>query len=295
MFDVGTPPDFDLPPVGCQGKIDFLFVIESWYAMKDDQDKLQASFKTFTDMIGQEFGEFDYHIMVVDAGANALMDSTCDGCYMCDWCPGKGCEHFGGPEDYPCDYVYSACDITEGAGVVVTGNFDASNQPCELFGGNRYIIKGEPALEATFKCIASLGQGPKTPVAAEVMMSALEPDMLNGGCNDGFLRDDALLAVIELTGTGDDGSPGTPQSWYDTLVAAKHGNEEAVVILAFSHDNDLPEPKCDGMGEGSPPQRKFAELAAHGLWESSCVDSYIPALTKTAEMILEQCSVFVPQ
>jgi hypothetical protein len=36
-------------------------------------------------------------------------------------------------------------------------------------------------------------------------------------------------------------------------------------------------------------------LAAHGLWESICVDSYIPALTKTAEMILEQCSVFVPQ
>jgi hypothetical protein len=78
-----------------------------------------------------------------------------------------------------------------------------------------------------------------------------------------------LLAVIELTGTGDDLSPGTPQSWYDTLVAAKHGNEEAVVILAFSHDNDLPESKCQGEPNwGSPAQREFAELAAHGLWES---------------------------
>jgi hypothetical protein len=66
-----------------------------------------------------------------------------------------------------------------------------------------------------------------------MMMDALEPDMLDGGCNDGFLRDDALLAVIELTGTGDNLTPGTPQSWYDALVAAKHGNEEAVVILAF--------------------------------------------------------------
>jgi hypothetical protein len=151
-----------------------------------------------------------------------LMPETCsDDCYMCIGCTMPGCGDFGGPLDYPCDYVPSACDITEGAGVVVTGNFDASNQPCELFGGN-------------------------PPVAAWMMMAALEPDMLDGGCNDGFLRDDALLAVIELTGTGDDLSPGTPQSWYDALVAAKHGNEEAVVILAFSHDLDEPEPTVPG-------------------------------------------------
>jgi len=294
-FDIGVPPDFDLPPIGCQGKIDFLFVIESYYAMKDDQDKLQAAFETFTDTIGQEFAEFDYHIMVVDAGTSPLMPNTCDGCYMCDWCPGEGCEYFGGPKDYPCDYVPSACDITPGAGVVVTGNFDASNQPCNLFGGNRYIIKDEPALEGSFQCIASVGQGPKEPVAAEVMLAALEPDMVNGGCNDGFLRDDALLAVIELTGSGDSLSPGTPQSWYDALVSAKHGNEEAVVILAFSHDLDDPQPLCPGDSGGRAPQRDFVEAAAHGLWESACIDSYVPALKKTAEMILEQCSVFVPQ
>ena len=292
-FDVGAPPDFE-PVVGCQGKIDFLFVIESWYAMKDAQDKLQAAFKTFTDMIGQEFADFDYHIMVVDTSF-PLMDEKCDGCYMCEWCPGEGCEYFGGPPDYPCDYVLSACDRTRGAGVVATGNFDASNQPCELFGGNRYIVKGEPDLKGTFKCIASLGQGPKTPVAAQAMMAALHPDMLDGGCNDGFLREEALLAVIELTGYGDDLSPGTPQIWYDTLVAAKHGNEEAVVILAFSGDQDQPEPKCEGENSGSYEQHEFADLAAHGLWESICADSYIPALEKTAEMILEQCTVFVPQ
>lgn len=292
-FDVGVPPDFE-PTIGCQGKIDFLFVIESWYAMKASQDKLQAAFKTFTNMIGQEFAEFDYHIMVVDASF-PLLTNSCEDCYMCIGCTMPGCGDFGGPLDYPCDYGPSACDITRGAGVVVTGNFDATNQPCELFGGNRYIIKGEPDLGGTFKCIASLGQGPKTPVAAQAMMAALELPMLDGGCNDGFLRDDALLAVIELTGTGDDLSPGTPQSWYDALVAAKHGNEEAVVLLAFSHDLDEPEPLCTADPGPRAPQRDFVEAAAHGLWESVCVDSYIPALEKTAEMILEQCTVFIPQ
>jgi len=293
-FDVGMPPDFDLPPVGCQGKIDFLFVIESLYAMKTYQDQLQTAFTTFTTMIGQEFAEFDYHIMVVDAGTTPLLPD-CDGCYMCDWCDGPGCTQFNGPPDYPCDYVPSACDITPGAGVTVTGNFDASNQPCKLFGGKRYIIKDEPDLAGTFKCIASLGQGPKTPVAAEVMLAALEHDMVSGGCNDGFLRDDALLAVVELTGSGDNLSPGSPQSWYDALVAAKHGNEDAVVILAFSHDLDDPQPLCPGDSLGRAPQRDFIDAAAHGLWESTCVDSYDTALEKTAEMILEQCSVFVPQ
>ncbi|MBL9107229.1 MAG: hypothetical protein JNL82_40440 [Myxococcales bacterium] len=294
-FDVGVQPDFDPGPVGCQGKIDFLFVIESWYAMKSSQDKLQAAFKTFTDMIGQEFAEFDYHIMVVDASGMPLMPSKCDSCYSCIGCTMPGCGDFGGPLDYPCDYVPSACDVTEGAGTVVTGNFDATNHPCALFGGNRYIIKGEPDLEGTFKCIATLGQGPKTPTAAMNMMAALAPDMLDGGCNDGFLRDEALLAVIELTAASDGLSPGTPQSWYDALVAAKHGNEEAVVLLAFSHDLDDSNQLCLGDSNQRAPQRDFVETAAHGIWESVCVDSYIPALEKTAEVILEQCTVFVPQ
>ena len=294
-FDMGVQPDFDLPPAGCQGKIDFLFVIESWYAMKDDQDKLQAAFKMFTNMIGQEFAEFDYHIMVVDAADSPLMPNTCDGCYMCDQCPGEGCEYFGGPKEYPCDYVPSACDLTPGAGVTVTGNFDASNQPCNLIGDKRFITKDDPALEGTFKCIASLGQGPKSPLAARSMLAALETDMINGGCNNGFLRDEALLAVILLTGSSDDLSPGTPQSWYDALVADKHGNEEAVVILAFSHDLDDPQPLCPGDSGARAPQRDFVDAAAHGYWESACVNSYDSALEKTAEMILEQCSVFAPQ
>ncbi|MBL9105142.1 MAG: hypothetical protein JNL82_29620 [Myxococcales bacterium] len=295
-FDVGVPPDFDLPPPGCQGKIDFLFVIESWYSMKDDQDRLQAAFSSFTTMIGQEFAEFDYHIMVVDTADSPLMPNTCDDCYMCIGCTMPGCGDFGGPLDYPCDYVPSACDITPGAGVVVTGNFNASNQPCELFGGNRYIIKDEPALAETFKCIASLGEGPKTPWPMYEMMAALEPSMLDvGGCNEGFLRDDALLAVIVLAGTADNSSPGTPQSWYDTLVTAKNGNEEAVVVLTVSNDLDLPDPTCEGPKILSNELRLFAETAKYGRYERLCIDSYVPALEATAETILQQCSVFVPQ
>jgi hypothetical protein len=48
--------------------------------------------------------------------------------------------------------------------VTITGNFGATNKRCDLFGGNRYIVKGEPDPEAMFKCIATVGEGPKTAV-----------------------------------------------------------------------------------------------------------------------------------
>jgi hypothetical protein len=187
--------------------------------------------------------------------------------------------------------------VKEGAGVTITGNFGASNKRCELFGDQRYIVKGEPALAETFQCIATLGEGPKTPLPMRAMRKAIEPAMLyNGGCNDGFLRKDALLAVVVLNGEQDNLSPGTPQQWYDALVAAKKGDEEAIVTLVLSNDKELPDSVCKHEPMWGPnPLRLFAEAAAHGRFESICAPSYVPALKATAATILEQCALLIPQ
>jgi len=288
-------PDFGAHPIGCQGKIDFLFVISSWYSMKASQVQLQEAFPAFIDLLEQDFADFDYHVMVVDASL-PLMYETCTPCYMCIGCTMPGCANFGGPTDYPCDAEVFECDVTKGAGVTITGNFNASNKRCDLFGDHRYIIKGEPDLLEAFTCIATLGEGPKDPVSMTSMQAAVQPDMLDkGGCNAGFLRKDALLAIVILDGEQDKFTPGTPQDWYDTMVAAKNGNEEAIVVLALSNDLDLPNPKCPGPEIGPNPQRLFAEAAAHGMFETICADSYVPALKKTAATILEQCSLLIPQ
>jgi hypothetical protein len=47
-LDMGVVPDFGGQPIGCQGKIDFLFVISSWYSMKANQVQLQEAFPAFT-------------------------------------------------------------------------------------------------------------------------------------------------------------------------------------------------------------------------------------------------------
>ena len=293
-LDMGVIPDFGGQPIGCQGKIDFLFVISSWYSMKTIQVQLQEAFPAFTAMLEDEFADFDYHIMVVDAGTSALLPN-CDACYDCTGCTKPGCGEYGGPEDYPCKGPFVVCDVTSGAGVTITGNFGATNKRCDLFGGNRYIVKGEPDPEAAFKCIATLGEGPKTAVPMTVMQDALEPNMLSGGCNDGFLRKDALLAVVVLDGVQDNGTPGTPQDWYDALVAAKGGNEEAIVTLVLSNDVDLPDGVCkyDPM-IGPNPLRLFAEAAAYGRFASICSDTYVDYLETMAATIIKQCSLLIP-
>ena len=292
-LDMGLIPDFGGQPIGCQGKIDFLFVISSWYSMKYNQTQLQEAFPAFTAMLADEFADFDYHIMVVEAGGNALLNK-CDACYDCTGCMLPGCAEYDGPEDYPCKGPFELCDTVSGAGVTITGNFGATNKRCDLFGDNRYIVKGEPNPEAMFKCIATVGEGPKTPVPMTVMQDALEPDMLSGGCNDGFLRKDALLAVVVLNRTQDNLTPGTPQDWYDALVAAKGGNEEAIVTLVLSNDLDVPNPKCPGDALDPNPLRLFAEAAAHGRFETMCVPSYVTYLKTMAATIIEQCSLLIP-
>ncbi len=290
-WDVGTPPASDPPPIGCQGKIDFLFVIDSHFNSKVFQDRLKAAFPTFVDLLRQDLANFDYQIMVVDAGTSALLGDDCYDCeLMCGACQVPGC-----PEDYPCG-PFVECDITEGAGVTITANFGGSNKRCELATEHRYITTADDAtLAESFACIATLGGGPKTPVAAECMVSAVQPEILSTGCNEGFVRPDALLVVVVVQAAQDNLSPGTPASWYEALVTAKGGNEDAVVVFVISEDSAQPGGVCPDVGLGDNTLRIFANTAAHGRFLSACADDYGPFLKEGAALALDQCAVLVPQ
>jgi hypothetical protein len=290
-WDVGTSPDFE-PTIGCQGKIDFLFVISSHFEMKTFQDRLKAAFPTFVDLLRQDLAAFDYQIMVVDAGGSALLGDDCYDCELtCGACQIPGC-----PEDYPCG-PFVECDVTEGAGVTITANFGASNKRCELATEHRYITTADDAtLADSFACIATLGEGPKTPVAARMMVSAVQPEILGKyGCNYGFVRPDALLVVVVIQATQDTLSPGTPATWYDALVTAKGGNEEAVVVLTISDEINNPDGPCPYQGPTPNRLQVLANTAAHGRFLPVCVDDYGPFLQEGAALALDQCAILVPQ
>jgi hypothetical protein len=71
--------------------------------------------------------------------------------------------------------------------------------------------------------------------AVSPKFNAFEP--APGGCNAGFLRDDALL-VLTMIGPEDNPGAGTPkmgpwQEWRQAVVDAKHGDLNAIVALGI--------------------------------------------------------------
>jgi hypothetical protein len=293
-FDVGVPPDFEPGPVGCQGKIDFLFVISGNKWTSTYQDRLIAAFPAFFDIIATEFAGFDAHILV--AGSEPGWGAY--GCQDCLWCSGCTCDENGGP-DYPCGAgpKLSECDTTFGSGIVFPAGLGATNHPCELGGGHRYISAATPDPAGAFECVARLGNnGGDVTFAVDAMFAALG-DGINSpfGCNAGFLRDDALLVVALIDATGDLWSDGWPFTWNWTLSDRKNYDPDAFVVLTMQADTYLPDGICTPYNEGGQHRlHEFADAVAHGVKGSVCAPDYAPYFAETAALALEQCEQLVP-
>ncbi len=299
-FTTGEVPDFesttDEPPAGCGGKIDFLFVIDRDSTMWDQLEPIQASLPGFVETMQGAFEHFDVHIMTVVAGGFFWGMHDCEQpCQEQDTCVPTG------PADYPCyghDEI-DACDGTNGAGVTFPAAWGASNKRCQLAGGNRYIIDSEPDLLGAFECIATMGMmntGYSMP--AYSMQKALDDEILGpGGCNEGFLRKDALLVVTFLTDTMDNESPGTPEEWAYSLRKAKAFDDDAIVILGLIPDVHELNNVCPGPGGGDyyPPLNKLLTMFPHTVLGSICSDNYVPFFNEAADKVLEVCEQYIPQ
>jgi len=279
MMPDGGPP----PPPGCKGKIDILLSISSQANMFDEQEQIKASFPGFVATIQQEFADFDHHIMVAGARGKIF---ACDGCK--DVCP-------DGPPDYPCGVPLDACDDKLGAGITLPRGWNASNERCELYGGRRYIMKGEPDLPGAFTCIASVGTSGHNAVVREVM-HALTPDNLAlQGCNGQFLRKDALLVIVVIIDKDDTSSDNYPPDWTQAVLDAKGGDGEAVVLLVVAPDNEDPKGVCKPFVPYDSRLREWVGLMPHALYRSICVPDYAPHFAEAVDLIKQQCEVFIPQ
>ncbi|MEX1362208.1 MAG: hypothetical protein AB1Z98_03735 [Nannocystaceae bacterium] len=270
----GTEPEdkLDLPPpveMTCD-KIDFLFVIDNSGSMSDEQERLIDGFPGFIAGIEESIAQYDYHLMVVTVDAAPT-----------------------GAEDDPCDQQF-------GAGRVIASD----GTECGLPPGQRYADTQTEDLTALFECVADVGtegSGQELPIWG--MAQAITEQNLPGGCNEGFLRDDAILVVTVISDEEDDegiDSPGGPQVWKDVVVSAKNGDETAVVMLGLVGDTDLRDGVCqpfDMMGggaEGAPRLREFIESFSRGSWASVCLDDFVPFFNDAVIDVGEACEEFVP-
>ena len=224
-FDLPMGSDVQVDD-GCQA-VDFLFVIDNSISMQDQQNALKAAFPSFIDTITNTLPTSDYHIMVVDTDD--------EGRCTPDTCNHSTCQ---AADQYACGNQFEACDDVRGAGVVHPAGEGATNALCTLQGGNRYIVEGQPDLSGTFECIASVGlAGNPSERPLDGMVEAVSAPLLGpGGCNEGFLRDDAILVVTFLSDDPNVEDVNTAEAARNAIVAAKNGNESAIVVLGLIPD-----------------------------------------------------------
>ncbi len=301
--DLGGMPDFgDGSPVGCRGKIDLLFVISRQANMQYRQAQLAAAFPQFIETIKSKFADFDYHIMVVtgdDGWGNNACTKLCatPGCSV-----GDACCYWNDPDqqgapcctepDYPCQQLdlVTACDRMWGAGEVFpAGVSGEANKPCPIDGGRRYLVKGQSNLEETFECIATVGASGWTSLGQALVAAVQDGDPMHnklGSCNPGFLRRDALLMVTFIATNADEDSPGTPETWAQAVIDAKHGDDKSVVMLSILRDEATWVP-----GERIGALVKLFPF--HHL-EHALVADYGPAFVEAANLVEAACAGFTP-
>lgn len=290
IWDMGMPDFGDTKPAGCEGRIDFLFVISSEGTMKSSQEKLAAAAPGFIATIQEQFSEFDTHVLVANTRPGW-------GVFDCSLCM-DDCNPMGEPPI--CGAMLTPCDKKVGAAVTFPAGANASNRRCELDGDFRYIVSGQQDMTDAFTCIAKVGTA-GSGIAGQAMVAALQPEMNDPddylACNRGFLRDNALLVVTIIQDGYDEKSLGTVDEWITALRTAKHDDEDAFAVLVLTTDVDvgyqqLCWPNLYDMNKNR--LRLLAEGVEHGFIDSICMDDFVPFFAEHADDLVELCDDFVP-
>lgn len=269
-FDLGIAPDINQGESDECTKVDLLFAIDNSGSMGGEQANLIAAFPGFVTGI-QEALQFadSYHIGVVTS------DSY-------------------GPNEAGCQGV--------GDLVTQTGGADSSNGPCGPYSsGFRWFDNTEPDLASTFACAAQVGtDGSGDEEQVHGLLRATDAERnAPGACNDGFLRDDALLVVVLITDEEDEeqcipllgcdgGTPAGPNEWFTRLVTNKFNIETNIVMLSLV---GLPGSSC--ADHGSRILDFSSRFTNHAEGEI-CAGNYAEFFTQAISEIDTACQDFIP-
>ncbi|WAS92069.1 hypothetical protein [Nannocystis punicea] len=262
-FDIGKTPDAGPPPEpkACL-KVDLLFVVDNSSSMKDEQDNLVASFPGFVQEIQQQLVDAEsLHIGVVST------------------------DKYEGNEN-PCDGVL-------GGLITQTDGSNSSNAYCGPYvSGKRYMTEQDD-LGTRFSCAAQVGtSGDSNEKPLQAALRALGSELGQpGACNEGFVRQDALLVLVVITDEEEDGSSGDPPDWFNELVALKGGIETNIVTLALIGPEN---PECASAAEVAHRIIDFAEMFTYGSIGQICADSFQPFFHDAIAVIDQACENFVP-
>jgi hypothetical protein len=241
---------------GCRA-VDFLFVIDDSASMDTAQTRLIESFPQFAERILSTLKSVEsHHVGVITSDAYAFNEAGCQ---------------------------------TLGALVTQTGGLQSSKAQCGPFAqGHRYMDEYDD-LASSFACAAKVGtDGDNEERMIEAALAAVSPEQHGeGACNEGFVRDDAILVLVLVTNEDDpgtcdgpggfcDGSEGDPLDWFEAFADLKGGDADDVVVLSLVRG--VPENACaDPIGaekDGSRVMEFSSLFGDNGLVGDLCAESF---------------------
>lgn len=243
------------PVDGSCDKVDFLFVVDNSASMADNQSNLADSVPGFVAGLEDALSELrSIHVGVI----------TTDG-YQ---------------------YNVPGCTLT-GALVTHTGGQNSSNAACGPYAeGYNFITEADP-LQESLSCALMVGTSGSSREQPLTALRRSTSDHLTGpgDCNEGFLRDDALLVVVMVT---DEDEWGAGPATYEQLVEAKYGHDDNVVVVSLINPMDQ---SCGLRGHASlaPEIAGFTESFEHGLVGPICAPDYAPYFEQAIEVVKSAC------
>lgn len=266
----------DMPPPACGqdigtcSKLDVLFVVDNSRSMNEDGMVIVPLLNpdVLDLFIG---GPCDYHVGVVN------LDSTAE------WQP-------------------QSCRVP---GALSSSGAINNGEPCFGEGHPPYLLPGEPinALLCAFVNEGTLSSDEKQ---LDTVLAALSPEINGeGGCNEGFLRDDAALVVLLATDEDDDddsntpgeaafrtGSVGTPTDWYDALTLLKDPQHLAVFEVLHQGEGSCPWMPVLSESDGTGGELATNILAFNTLFEDDGYADHVSSIELCAEpaVVAEQAT-----
>lgn len=163
-------------------KMDILFVIDDSGSMGEEQGNLGQNFPQFINVLDQymtdDGGLLDYRVAVTTTGRDVdyIIDPSLD-------------------LPIPLPIPIPPIPFSE------NGDNGVMRQECGMT--ERWIDRADSDVAGTFSCVANVGtSGPALEMPLLATQLALG-DRMSDGTNEGFLRDDSLLAVVILTDEDD--------------------------------------------------------------------------------------------
>jgi hypothetical protein len=283
------------PTFRCEN-VDFVFVVDNSPSMTDEQQFLAAGVPGFVSAMQNALPSVEsFRVGVIDTDSYPGLGTLEE--------PLEGCD----PEVVD---DCSACDYQLGAFLSKPESASDPATDCRFSTGTSYMDGTSETFANEFGCAALVGAvGNPIEQQAGALVAAVSEDLqAEGACNEGFVRDSALLVFLVISDEEDNydsppapqgGSAGEPQDWFDAVVAAKNGRETNVVGLGllggspkFGDCADLSQ-GVDGAEQSSRLVNWVERFPTHFVG-SVCSEGYGDFFQEALVRVAEGCELFIP-